>query len=128
VFSPITQDSYRTLWNPTITPFCAPVLPENLIMAQMGVPRGELAYTRAANSGERLRNEGVLAPESPGLRGTRVLQPRQLTQANWFKSSGRAAIAMMQTADLWNRDRPSFGWMLDSTWYRSIAFQRKMSA
>ncbi len=104
------------------------MVPENLILAQMGVPRGELAYTRAANSGECLRNEGVLAPESPGLRGTRVLQPRQLTQANWFKSSGRAAIARMQTADFWNRDRPSFGWMLDSTWYRSIAFQRKMSA
>ncbi len=45
-----------------------------------------------------------------------------------FKNSSRAAIAMMQTADLRNRDHLSFGWMLDSTWYRSVAFQRKMSA
>ena len=50
------------------------------------------------------------------------------TQTISFKNSSRAAIAMMQTADLRNRDHLSFRWMLDSTWHRCITFQRKVSA
>ena len=42
--------------------------------------------------------------------------------------SSRASVAMMQPADLWNRDHRSFRWMLDSTWHRCITFQRKMRA
>ncbi len=53
-----------------------PVVPENAIPAEMGVSSGELAYARAANSGECLRNEGFLARESPDSRSTRVLRPR----------------------------------------------------
>ena len=52
------------------------VVPENPIRAEMGVSSGELAYARAANSGEYLRNEGFLARESPDLRGPRVLRSR----------------------------------------------------
>ena len=50
------------------------------------------------------------------------------TPASQFEHSSRTAIAMMQTADLRNRDHHSFKWMLDSTWHRSVAFQRKMRA
>ncbi len=50
------------------------------------------------------------------------------TQISGFESSSRAAIAMMQTADLRNRDHLSFRWVLHSTWNRCITFKRKMSA
>ena len=35
---------------------------------------------------------------------------------------------MMQPANLWNRDYLPFGRMLDSSRYRSVAFQREMSS
>ena len=50
------------------------------------------------------------------------------TQPISFKSSSRAAIAMVQTADLRYGDHLSFRWMLDSTWHRCVTFQREMSA
>ncbi len=53
---------------------------------------------------------------------------RWSTQADRFRCSSRAAIAMMQTADFRYGDHLSFRRMLDSTWHRCVAFQRKMSA
>ncbi len=52
------------------------VVPEYSIPAQAGASSGELAYARAVNSRECLRNEGFLARKSPDLRSTRGLRPR----------------------------------------------------
>ena len=64
--------------------------------------------------------------ERIGLRRQECLgRPMQTSR---LESSSGAAIEMMQTTDSRNRDHLSFRWMLDSTRYRSVTFQRKMRA
>ena len=44
------------------------------------------------------------------------------------RPSGRAALAMMHSADLWYRNDPSFRWRLDSAWYWRVAFKAEVGA
>jgi hypothetical protein len=104
------------------------VLPENVILAEPCASSGELARAPAANNGERIRTMGRFVRKVDGFERRARTSASWPTQAQRFKSSSRATVAMMQPADLWNSDHLSFRGMLDSTWHRRVTFQRKMRA
>ncbi len=79
------------------------VVPEYVIRAESGVPGGGLACVRVAIYGKRTRNTGPPARESPGLPYARNDHDRP-AQMNSFRRSSGAAIEMMQSTNLRNRD------------------------
>lgn len=94
----------------------------------MGVSSGCLACVNIATNGKRWRNLAHAGARVARFDRRAYFNHECPRPMNRFRSSSGAAIKMMQSTNLRNRDHPAFRWMLDSTWYRSVAFQRKMSA
>ena len=103
-------------------------VPGNLILAQTGAPSGELARASTGDNGASATDVKVWPDDRLTRSGRPDFDLGWPAQTKRFKNSSRAPIAIMQTADLRNRDYLSFRWMLDSMWHRFITFQRKMSA